>query len=74
MDTGLQWIPGHSDVQGNEGADQCAKEFAENKDRPPISLEADHSIINQKIKEANFDTNALVRSIQPTQKEKIGWK
>ena len=52
----LQLIPGHSDVPGNEAADQRAKEAAENSEhleRPPISLEAAYSVINQKIKDVH---------------------
>ena len=51
----LQWILGQSDVPGNEATDQGAKEAAENNEhleRPPISLEAAYSVIDQKIKDA----------------------
>ena len=46
----LQWIPGHSDIPGNELADAHAKEAAENQARlarPPISLGSANMMIKK---------------------------
>ena len=49
----IQWIPGHSNVPGNEIADAKAKEATEltDEDRPPISLNAAWTTIKKNIRD-----------------------